>query len=55
MTNGEDKITSWFASQCSLPLADFPIGIGGDMALLGQDVYGEYGLSIGGHSIDLYE
>lgn len=32
MTNGEDKITSWFASQSSLPVADFPIGIGDDMA-----------------------
>ncbi len=32
MTNGEDKITSWFASQCSLPVEDFPIGIGDDMA-----------------------
>jgi len=32
MTNGEDKITSWFASQCSLPVSDFPIGIGDDMA-----------------------
>ena len=32
MTNGEDKITSWFASQCPLAVEDFPIGIGDDMA-----------------------
>jgi len=32
MTNNEDQITSWFASQSNLPAADFPIGIGDDMA-----------------------
>jgi predicted aspartyl protease len=38
-----------------LVVRDLWVGIGGDMALLGQDVYGEYGLSIGGSRIDLYE
>lgn len=32
MTSGEDKITSWFVNQSSLPVVDFPIGIGDDMA-----------------------
>ncbi|NEQ48027.1 MAG: hypothetical protein F6K00_32645 [Leptolyngbya sp. SIOISBB] len=31
------------------------VGIGGDVALLGQDVYGEYGISIGSNQINLYE
>ena len=34
---------------------DIWVGIGGDVALLGQDVYGPYGLSIGSSKIDLYE
>jgi predicted aspartyl protease len=38
-----------------LVVRDLWVGIGGDMALLGQDVYGEYGLSIGGSRIDLYQ
>ncbi len=38
-----------------LVVRDITVGIGGDVGLLGQDVYGEYGLSIGGSSIDLYE
>lgn len=37
-----------------LVVRDLRVGIGGDVALLGQDVYGEYGLSIGGSRIDLY-
>jgi len=31
------------------------VGIGGDAGLLGQDVYGQYGISIGGSQINLYE
>lgn len=38
-----------------LVVRDIWVGIGGDVALLGQDVYGDYGLSIGGSQINLYE
>lgn len=38
-----------------LVVRDLVVGIGGDVGLLGQDVYGQYGYSVGGRSINLYE
>lgn len=38
-----------------LVVRDIVVGIGGDVGLLGQDVYGQYGISIGTARIDLYE
>ncbi len=34
---------------------DILVAVGGDVGLLGQDVYGEYGLSVGSRVIDLYQ
>ncbi|HEY9738131.1 MAG TPA: retropepsin-like aspartic protease [Trichocoleus sp.] len=31
------------------------VAIGGDVGLLGQDIYGDYGIALGGNSINLYE
>ena len=38
-----------------LVVRDLVVGIGGDVALLGQDVYGQYGISVGGSNINLYQ
>ncbi len=38
-----------------LVLKDVLVAIGGDVGLLGQDVYGEYGLSAGANEINLYQ
>ena len=38
-----------------LVVRDILVGIGGDVGLLGQDVYGQYGISAGGSSINLYD
>ncbi|MEM6520178.1 MAG: retropepsin-like aspartic protease [Cyanobacteria bacterium P01_C01_bin.70] len=38
-----------------LVIRDLQVIIGGDVGLLGQNVYGEYGLSIGSNQINLYE
>lgn len=37
MSDGEDKITSWFADQSDAPADMFPIGIGDDMAQVTAD------------------
>jgi predicted aspartyl protease len=38
-----------------LVLKDVLVAIGGDVGLLGQDVYGQYGISAGANVINLYE
>ena len=38
-----------------LVIQNIAVGIGGDVGLLGQDVYGQYNIVIGDTSIDLYE
>ncbi|MBD0335221.1 MAG: clan AA aspartic protease [Cyanobacteria bacterium Co-bin13] len=65
---GETLATIADGSQVSLPIGYVDaieagglrkeamlVAIGGDMALLGQDFYGKYGISLGGSSINLYE
>jgi predicted aspartyl protease len=65
---GEATVTVADGRQVQIPLGyvdtlrvgdlvvnDVIVGIGGSVGLLGQDIYGEYGLAIGGSTIDLYE
>ncbi|MDA0866359.1 MAG: retropepsin-like aspartic protease [Cyanobacteria bacterium] len=64
---GQATVTVADGRQVALPIGyiDIEVGglvkrnvlvaVGGDAGLLGQDVYGEYGLSVGGAVIDLYQ
>lgn len=65
---GEATVTIADGSQVGLPIGyvdvievgglrkeGILVAIGGDVGLLGQDVYGDYGISMGGSVINLYE
>lgn len=65
---GETIVTIADGSQVTLPIAyvdvievgglrkeGVVVAIGGDVGLLGQDIYGDYGISMGGSTINLYE